>query len=261
VTESVITAPTDDQEPPTVPETPPDGQTDDTPAWKRASTREEALAALLDDEELPIDALTRHQRVSGIIGTHAQRQARDIAAERERAATEQRRRQQAASGDYTSLGADVAAEYAPDPAAEMRRSTQNELTQDAQKALGALLATLPDESQKELSERANNGAYKGGFGEGLSAWVSDMVEQKVKAELQSAVAKEIRRRGLVPSAVAESDRVETEGSPDVSAGSRAASAPNWATEEEMSAALAEGLMSGDPTARQQMVTWYRRPRR
>lgn len=256
--ESVTIAPTDDEIDTTPQGTdqapgPPSDPTDDTPAWRRAATREEALAALLDDEDLPTDVLTKHPKVSGVIGTHAQQQARRLAEQQAREAREQRRREAAVRGDYRSLGEDVAEDYAVDPVKAARQEATGELTRDAQKSLGVILERLSEQDQKELSDRAQSGAYNGSFGEGLQLWVDDVIARSVRSQLATAVDKEIKRRGLVPSTVANADRVNSEGAPDIANGSRTAATPDFETEMEMATAFANGEITS-----QQMTNWYRK---
>ncbi len=234
---------------------PPEQPVDDTPAWKRASNREEALQALLDDEELPLDAVTKHSKIAGVIGTHAKRQAQQLQRDSEAAAREQRRRELAAGGHTAELGADVAGDYVSDPARMARDQATNELSAEAQRELGTILARLPKESQQKLSERATDGAYSGTFGEGLRTWVDDLAAELLAAELPKAVDKEIRKRDLIPRAVAEAERVSELGSPDVRRGGGAGT-QDFETEMEMATAFAAGDID-----QQQMTSWYRRHRR
>lgn len=263
--QATLTPPVDEQADPTLSgqSSPPDTTSaDDAPAWKSWTPEQKraAAAALLDDEDVPLDVVTTHQKVSGHIGTLAKRQARELRAQEDQSARDQRLRDLAARGQYTELGQEVAGGIVPDPAAELHTSVASALTGSAKKELGTLLATLPEASAKKLSDRAQDGAYNGPFGEGLKVWVGDLAAEMVAAQLPAAIEKEIQKRGLVPRAVAEAERVAGQGSPDVRRGG-SAGAPNWETEGEMAAALADGLASGDPQARAQMTTWYRSHRR
>lgn len=242
-------------EPPETLESPPQEPVDNTPAWQRAQTREEALQALLDDEDLPVDKLTTHKRVAGIIGSHANRQAQKLREQEANAAREARRRDLATNGRIADLGQEVAGDYRVDPQALARQQTEQALMTDAQAELGKFFDRLPKESQQKLSDRANDGVYGGTFGEGLRQWVDDLAVELVAAELPKALEKEIKRRDLIPRAVAEAERVNGLGSPDVRRGG-AAGAVDYETEVEMATAFAAGEID-----RQQMTTWYRRHRR
>lgn len=233
---------------------PPDsGSTDDTPAWKSFTPEQKraALQDLLDDEDAPLDVVTKHQKVSGVIGTHAKRLSQQTLEQRERDAQQNRRRELAARGQYTELGQEAAGDYVSDPAQELEHQTATRLVGNAQTELGTILATLPEAAQRKLSTRAEEGAYNGSFGTGLKTWVSDLAAEMVAANLPAAVEKEIQKRGLVPRGVAEAERVAGQGSPDVRRGG-AAGSPNFETEVEMATALANGTID-----RAQMTTWYR----
>lgn len=234
---------------------PPETPIDDTPAWKRATTREEALQALLDDEELPLDAVTKHQRVSGVIGTHAKRLSQQQLREQEQQAREQRRRDLAANGRTAELGQEVAGDYVSDPTTMAREQATQALTTEAQRELGEIFSGLPKEAQERLSERATDGAYNGNFGVGLRVWTADVIAETVAAELPKALDKEIKRRDLIPRAVAEAERVNGLGSPDVRRGGSSGAA-DYETEVEMATAYAAGEI--DQTV---MTNWYRRHRR
>ncbi len=239
---------------------PPETPIDDTPAWKRATTREEALQALLDDEELPLDAVTKHQRVSGVIGTHAKRLSQQQLREQEQQAREQRRRDLAANGRTAELGQEVAGDYVSDPTTQARDQATQALTAEAQKELGEIFSGLPKDAQERLSERASDGVYNGAFGVGLRTWTADVIAETVAAELPKALEKEIKKRDLIPRTVAEAERVNGLGSPDVRRGGSSGAA-DWETEIEMAAELAPLLAAGDREATAQMTQWYRRHRR
>ena len=223
------------------------------------------LAALLDDEELSLDVVTRHPKVSGVIGTHAKRQAQQLRQQAEAEATQLRRRELASRGQYAELGQDAAGDYVSDPTTEATRHATQRLQGEAQSELAKLLEDLPKEAQQRLSDRAADGAYNGSFGEGLRTWVNDLAAERTAAELPKALDKEIKKRDLIPRAVAEAERVSGLGSPDVRRGG-VAGAVDYETEHEMATALASQLagLEGVESKREamsQMTSWYRRHRR
>jgi len=155
-------------------------------AWSSAATPEEAFALLA--KNLPREVLATDETLKGFIGSHADRQAREMLRQQERDLVEQRKREAAAANDLYTLGELAKNDYDQ----QVQNGQQFASIQPMMDVIARFQQTLPENLQREVAGKTFGEGKP--WNEGLQEYLSYLVDSATKhrlAERESALRKSI----------------------------------------------------------------------